>query len=342
MTDIDERIAAALQDAVPEPPRDLDPAFIRERAARRVLPLRRIAPALAAVAVVAVAVGVLLAVQTSGNKPPNRNVLPPPSGPVAASPRAITERTVDRLLAAAPLVPGADRVDSAPAPILRRPPETPASANLVARHIWWTTSRSAQDVLDYFGSHVPGGIEQNGSFNGVGDFDRAYRGLTFGGNAPEWVKPAVFTQLELLIEVTPYQGRTAVRVDAHAIWLPQRTAAETVPLAVTSVEVVVDRRGSAPTVRRTLAAAQARSLARVVNGLPVATPGTISCPMMRGFTDVLTFHSAHGVVAVNAEADGCGFVRVVSAPGDAPSLSGGAIVDHAVLRFFGLPRNYGW
>jgi hypothetical protein len=343
MTPIDERIAEALHAAVPHPPRELDPPLIRARTARRTPPLRRFAPALAAAAVIAVAVGVFLAVRSPGPTSHDHRVSPPPpAAPNRASPLAITERTVERLLAAAPIVPGATRVDRAPVPILRDPAEALGSDHLVARHAWWTTSRSEQDVLDYAASHVAIGLKQNGSFSGEGVGDARDQGLRFEATGREWGKPAVFTELELLINAVPYRDGTAIRVDAEAIWLPPRASAGYVPLAVKSVDIVVDRNGSAPTVRRTLDMADARSLARLVNGLPVATPGTFHCPMMRGFSDTLTFHSVREVVTVHAEADGCGFVHLVPAPENAPDLSGGVTLNRAVLRLLGLPPDYGW
>jgi hypothetical protein len=64
MTDVDERLAEALRNAVPDPPREIDPAAVRSRPQRRDRRLRRFAPALAAAAVVAIAVG--LAVSRTG------------------------------------------------------------------------------------------------------------------------------------------------------------------------------------------------------------------------------------------------------------------------------------
>jgi hypothetical protein len=132
-----------------------------------------------------------------------------------------------------------------------------------------------------------------------------------------------------------------VRIDTDAIWLPQRTAGQRVPLTVTSVDVVVDRNGYAQTVRRTLPAGDARALASLVNGLHVETPGIFSCPMMRGFVDTLTFHTAQGSVTVRADADGCTPVTIEGSARRGPTLSGGALVDRAVLHLLDLPRNYG-
>jgi preprotein translocase subunit SecD len=77
MTELDERLAQALRDAVPSPPRVLDPNEVRAGAAG-VHHLRRVfAPAIAAAAVVIVALGVLYAVRDSGSADGSRQ----PSGP---------------------------------------------------------------------------------------------------------------------------------------------------------------------------------------------------------------------------------------------------------------------
>jgi hypothetical protein len=61
MTDLGDRLARVLHDAVPEPPHELDPAALRATPAHRERRNRVLAPALAAAAVVAVAIGVPLA-----------------------------------------------------------------------------------------------------------------------------------------------------------------------------------------------------------------------------------------------------------------------------------------
>ena len=343
MTELDEQVVELLRAAVPQPPNELDPAGIRASAngpARRV---RRYAPALAAAVVVAVALGVFFALRQPATH--EHTALPPnPTHPATgASPRAATERVVARLFAAAPIPPGAAAVDQSPLHSLNRAPSIPSSSNLVTKHGWWTTSASMADVLGYFAAHLPAGIEQNGSFNSGGRSGETNRGLMFDSSGPPWARPAVYTQLDMLITVAPLTSGpgTGVRVDVQAIWLPQRTAAQRIPLDVTSVDVVVDRNGSAPTVRRTLPAADARSLARIVNDLPVSAPGIFHCPMSRGFVDTVTFHSAQGSLTVHVGADGCGPVTVDGAGKNAPTLSGGRTVDLAILKFLGLPRGYG-
>jgi hypothetical protein len=84
VTDFDDRLARVLHDAVPEPPRELDPSAIRVGATRHGHRTRLLAPALAAAAVAAVAIGVPLAGHQLGmqHQPgPRRPAVPsPPAG----------------------------------------------------------------------------------------------------------------------------------------------------------------------------------------------------------------------------------------------------------------------
>lgn len=66
MTELDERLAEALREAVPEPPRQLDPEAIRHRSAHSSRPTRWLAPALAAATVIAIAVGITVALTRDG------------------------------------------------------------------------------------------------------------------------------------------------------------------------------------------------------------------------------------------------------------------------------------
>lgn len=336
MTGLDERLARALREAVPEPERTLDGGLIRANAAARARRRHRLAPALAAAAVIAVAAGVLLTLHRPAPKAH-------PDQPAAAdSPQLITLRAVERLLAAAPDVPGATPLDSSPTAALDQPGSSPASPNVIRRTRWWTAPGSPAAALQFFRTHQPAGVTASGTSSATGGGGPTVQGLSFSASGTQWRRPAAYTELELLVSVTPLGSGVAIRVDADAIWLPQRTADQNIPLSVSAVDIVVARSGSAPTVRRTLGAATARSLATVVNHLPPATPGGISCPMDRGFTDTLVFHDRRNLVTVRAEVGGCGPVIVlVSGRTDGPILQQANVLDHAVTNALGLPPNYG-
>jgi hypothetical protein len=337
MTDLDERLAQVLRDAVPPPPRVLDATAIRSHASAGAHRRRMLAPLLAATAVVAIVAGVALAVhqtRTSGRPSADGDRR---TGPV--SPRAATERIVERLLAAAPTLPDATAVEHSPVAALDQPASTPASTNLIRRTRWWTASGNIAAALQFFQDNAPAGLAVGGSSSSNAPVVQA---LTFDAIGRQWRRPAVYTELELEVTVTRLDGGVAIRVDAMAIWLPRRVSNQRIPLSVRSVDVVVDRHGSAATVRRTLGRRDARSLATLINRLAVLTPGPRYCPMNRGFTDTLTFHAQRGDIVVRADVDGCATLTVqVNGVRRGPVLQGGRVVDRAVTRFLDLPANYG-
>lgn len=336
MTDLDERLARALREAVPEPNRMLDGATIRASATKHPRHRYRLAPALAAAAVLAVVAGVMLTVHHSG---PDRGHTDHTGG--TDSPQAITLRVVERMLASAPVVPGATRVDHSPTQALDQPLSTAGSPNTIGRTRWWTAPGTPAATLQFVRTHLPAGLTAGGTSRSGGSGPDV-QGLFFDATGTQWSRPASYTGLELLVTVTPLGSGVAIRADSEAIWLPQRTADQNIPLTAGSVDVVLDRRGNAPTVRRTLGASAARSLATVVNHLPVATPGITHCAVNRGFTDTLVFHDQRGSVTVRAAVGGCSGVTVtIGGDTRGPALHGGDAVDLAITNELGLPHNYG-
>jgi hypothetical protein len=347
MSEADERLARALADAVPPPPHDLDPEALRNANA----PERRsglLAPALTAAATVAAAVTIAALAGTGRSTHPSAThhgplvragsttTTPPPSGPVT-NPQRITARAVVRLLAKVPTFPGAVPVDHAPVRVLRKP-MTEWAGNRIHRTRWWLAPGSMPDALAYFTAHPPAGTKPSGSSSAGGPTGTTAEGLSFAPSGPAWERPTVYTGLEIDVAIAPAPGGVAIRVDVQAVWLPQRSAAEHIPSDVTSVDVVVNRNGRPATVRRSLGAADARSVAAIVNRLPVFPPGVFNCPNDQGWTDTLVFRSAGRSVRVVAHAGGCAPVEVA---GQKPTLSGGGIVDTALLKLLGLPPRYG-
>jgi hypothetical protein len=332
MNDLDQRLARVLQDVVPHPPRPLDAAAIRRGRARRARLVRVLAPALAAAVVVAVAVvGALLAGSPRHHQPADK---PAPQH----TPYADTLRAVERLLNAAPVLPGADVVDHAPTPALQQPFMQPGSPNDVDRIRWWTAPGTVNAALAYFRAHpAPGVVKWTSEGRG-----NPIHSLLFNASGAQWTNPTAYAVPGLFISVVQLGDHVAVRANAHAVWLPQRTPAEQIPMNVTSVDVILDRHAYAPRITRTLAAPAARSLATVVNSLPVEIPGG-RCPADIGFTDTLTFHTPTTVIRVAVEVEGCQPVTVTR-PGGAPQpvLSGGGRLNHALITTLGLPKSRWW
>jgi hypothetical protein len=287
---------------------------------------RLLVPALVAVAVLAVTTATLLAVRSPAERPGHRG---------ETSPYSVTVRAVRRLLAAAPAPRDAHPADDPPA--LRKAATTVASPNFVDRSRSWTAPGSTSAALAYLRAHLPAGLTADGRGSEYGPDRPTVYTIQGDATGDRWRRPLVYTGLQLEFSVVRHGHGIAVRVDAQAVWLPPRSAAEHVPANARAVTVVVRRTGGTPTVRRTLGASKARSLAALVDRLPVSEPGTVNCPMDRGFTDTLTF----GAVRVTAQVGGCEYVTVTSHGTRQPTLDGGGRIDRAVTSALGLPRDYG-
>jgi hypothetical protein len=129
----------------------------------------------AVVAVVLVIAGVVtaaLATRGPGRAPvatgPRTSATSEPHG---NSPRAITVRTVDRLLAAVPVLPGSEPRAAAPAPEIRGGYSTPNTPDVVRRIQWSVAPGDMDDVLAYFAAHLPRGVRHyagSGSYSDHG------------------------------------------------------------------------------------------------------------------------------------------------------------------------------
>jgi hypothetical protein len=335
----EELLVRAVQDAVSDLPVRLDGAALRRGGEHRRRRTQWMAPVATAIVVAAVAVGAWAATRPGSTTPGAHTVAPNSGGSTSATPKQLAERAVTDLLAAAKLPPGSVASDSSPTPLLKDPAETWGSPNLVIRSLWFTARQSVTSVLDHFKSHPPQDTKPDGygsSHGNGGDIDF----LTFAGTVSR-TDSVNFTGLELLVSLTADRGGAAVRLDTEAIWLPRRTAADRVALTVTSVDVTVDRNGSAETVTRTLAQEQARALARAINGLAVTPPGIRICPADRGFVDALRFRASSGVIDANVRVTGCAGVSISRSDGGTPVGLDPGRVDAMLMADLGLPANYG-
>lgn len=358
MSDFDRRMAQLLDDAVPEPPRTLNPAAIRAAQLTDEGRSRRVRAVLAGAAVVLVVAGIVAVVAVIGG--PSRAPLAGgpnnPSGPQASadatmagpgfvrdSPRESTIHAVDRLLAQAPALP--DAIPSADAPVaaLRQPPFTPGETNLVRRTKWATASGTVRHALDYFATHLPAGFTQGRSSHSGGGGAQVYSRSFDAG--PGWQRPDLYTGLEITISAVRTATAVAIRIDADAAWLTPQLQGSYIPGYLIGARVVIRREGFAPTVRRTLTVPDAAALAHVINDLHVPTSAQFSCPAtFPGHQDdLLVFETRHGAVRVDIDADGCRSVAVHNGRVN-QQLFGylhGTTVDRRVLQLIGLPPDYG-
>lgn len=255
--------------------------------------------------------------------------------PTTRDPAAVTATELAHLLKAAPVLPGARESKAAPLPALRQQTNGPAQPEVVVRSRWWTAPGTVEAALSYFDAQRQAGLTRTETDGPVTDHGVISQGLAF--SAPDAV---AYTQARLALTVIAVDGGVAVRAEASAVWLPARTAAEHIPASATSVDVVLTR-GAAIT-RRSLSGIAVQRIADPLNRLTVYPPGTYSCPMSRGNSDILTFHSTDAAeIVATIAVDGCQGVSVtVNGVPQAALWSLGTKLEATLLFEFGLPASF--
>ncbi len=226
--------------------------------------------------------------------------------------RRVAIRDAASLLGLVSLPTGTTRSAREPAGdhgVLKRPPEYPATPNLVDQTEWWTSTESQQQVLSYVKANAPKGGNQNfGGSSGqctphtsppTGCHTTASMiGFTFHPRA------GVLGERTLLVEVTRLKdGSTGIRVDAEVVWISARPRSEKVPAGVSLIDVGQDVRGQPPSVSRSVTKpAQIRKIIRLIDRLPITQPGTSSCPAepVNPPVDTFAFESGSGAVLATA------------------------------------------
>jgi hypothetical protein len=200
------------------------------------------------------------------------------------------------------------------------------------------------DALAYFAAHVTHSFRAFGGDTYTDHGVVEVRSATYAPAGGAWLRPHVYTALEISIAVTPLDDGVGVGIYADAIWLPPRDAKSYVSPHVSAVRVMIERPGFAATVRRRLGQDAARHLAAIVNRLPVLTPvGVASCPMMQGRKDRLVFNGP-GRATVEVAVDGCTRVEVSTYGRVRAGLeirAGRIDLNAAILAEVGLPPDYG-
>jgi hypothetical protein len=190
------------------------------------------------------------------------------------------EATARTLLARVPPGPGWRPVLSPPAPILDAAGERPGTPDLVDLSRLWTVAEPWTSVRTYLEGHPPDGMQQAG----IGS--SADRGVTTSwgiGFAPPPLPPTTdhWQVVEYTIAPLP-AGGTGVRVDVQVIWLPTRPQGTFVSPGATSVTVTATWGSDATAQHLTRTVTDPTTiaeLARTVNGLSVADPGSHGCTM---------------------------------------------------------------
>jgi hypothetical protein len=218
--------------------------------------------------------------------------------------RQAAVRDAQRRLAALRLPPGAKRVSVVPkgsGDSLRSPAFEPATPNLIDLHTWWTVPGDPSEVLAWVKEHRPNGsilkIESSSEDHGVTtSWDIGFEWAPISGIADE--------RMLIVTATTGAENETALRVDAQAVWIVPRPSSEQVSAASRILDLSVGRPGKP---QRRISVADAgfvKKIVQVINDLPVAQPGAISCPAQesRPVSGRLVFRAASGGPAL-AEAE---------------------------------------
>lgn len=254
--------------------------------------------------------------------------------------RVATLLVVDAMLASTKLPSDARRVDTSPISAVDdiTGPESP---NLIDAVQWWTSSQSRKQVLQFAQDHPPTGTKGTGS-NNLATITTLMFAPTSTDLAYNW------PEVNVSVSDLP-GGRSAIRVDAEAVWIPTRTPAETIPNDVTSVDVTLHFRGK--TLKRTADGPAAVAIGRALNVSEPSAPVTVAGGYMEGdteFTDELVFHGDEPDVAVKLTVDGPAAGAQISVQGQQqPTLAGYGTsgpapdtVDKAIIAALGLPAGY--
>jgi hypothetical protein len=235
-----------------------------------------------------------------------------PSAP-RLTPRQQAEDDATGILESFAVPPGARQVQSAPlvsGGVLKQPIQSPSTSDLVDRAVWFVAAGSPSSVLGWEEGHVPHEFTLSG-------------GATSDG--PPGIEPTqadmfslppvagVLDSRQLIVEVVRDGGNTAIRVDAQVTWLPARPAREQVPARADAVTIAMDigmnQGGKKPPKPATITnPAKVRELVALINGLPLASPGTFHCPADFGDSLTLTFRgSPHGppLAVATVKLSGC-------------------------------------
>lgn len=252
--------------------------------------------------------------------------------------RAVASRFVDAMMASARLPASATPVDRSPVASLDQgggPSESPTLVNKVR---WWISSAPPEQMVAYILEHVPAGARADG----MNDLP------TLHEVDVAWDPSRAYIWPQLKMTVVQHGPGSAIRVEALTLWIPSRTAAETIPGRITSVDVTLSFFGH--TYKRTVPGKTAAPIAAALNALQPSAPVQVAGGSGddTGFVDDLVFHCAGRDVLVELVIDGPGVGAYPSAGGTRQPLLGGygssgppaKSVDLAIMKALGLPAGY--
>lgn len=232
------------------------------------------------------------------------------------------------IVAGVTLPPGAVKVTEPPAPDLTAAPTTEDTQRMATAYALFTMPRgtTSATLADFVDAHLPAGFTHTG--------EGAARGGPNGDveyTSYEGAPTGAFEVPQLLVTTEQAGGVTGVRIDAQVVWLPVRSAVETVPTTGVSVTL---RDLYPPPSAAGIALGQAESsrLAAILNGLPTASDAKGHCPAV-SWQASLTFATTPPTAI---SIDVC-FIGVSVGGVDQPALADDGTLTSAVERLLGLP-----
>jgi hypothetical protein len=271
-----------------------------------------------------------------GSPPPNAQLsaqaltLNSPAAPTPDTENArAAEATLvaDSLLRLVTLPAGATPVTSPPAAQLTAAPESEMTKRMAIAHTFFTVPGTIDSVLTFVQTHLPAGFTSQGGGSGGSPFEANV--MLVGDSTP------AFDQPWLMVSAMQAGSLIGVRVDSQVVWLPVRTAAETIPTTVEGATLVNQGSGPGPATKTVaLDATQARTLAAIINALPTASDAEHGCPPITSY-DTLTFASTPKKV-ITESACGVG-LDPGQGQGVQLGLSDSGVLQDAMSRLLGLP-----
>jgi hypothetical protein len=154
---------------------------------------------------------------------------------------------------------------------------TPARADV---HTWWRVLGRPDVVLAYVEAHPPSGAKL---FTiGSGHNDRT--GRTVLNVSYTWPAiPGLVGFRELAISATALSGTvTGVLAQAESDWILPRPPSERVPARTREIDITTAKLAGQTTAALSVTnAAKVRRIVSLINAMPIAQPGLISCPELQ-------------------------------------------------------------
>ncbi|BEP13618.1 hypothetical protein acdb102_19290 [Acidothermaceae bacterium B102] len=275
----------------------------------------------------------------SGTTSAVRADVPPPAtavtpGEVHSAADGVAKATAMLTLVALP--PGATNLVVSPTPDLAGAQST-ASDNFIDVPAFYSVPVTKAAFATYLTTLTIAGFS-----HGLG---------SFGGNTTMdgFVSDTVGWDALILIYYQDVGGHVDVRVDGQVIWLPNKTAAEMIPLTLPRASLAYT--GPTSSFGRTgdttpkpkhahvvLTAGKLRKLITALNALSTVAPGESSCPA--GFGEMATITMSFGGHKIVARVflDGCQGVALTSDGQDQPGLTSSQALTNAIYAAVGIRR----